>query len=128
MEKIRKPFQGVGNIIRFNWHFYILSLGLILFILIFAKYLNETYKPYLYLLCFLILLPIFISLCVSYYVYDVSKLYSLSWINDNEENISIININAGFDETSILLKEKFPNSKLTVLDFYDPTKHNNCCN
>lgn len=123
MEKIRKPFEGVLNIIRFNWHFYVLSFSSILFILILAGYSNETYKPYLFLFSFLIFLPIFVSLCVSYYVYDVSKLYSLTWIDDNKEKINILNINAGFDETSVLLKEKFSNSKLDVLDFYDPTKH-----
>jgi ubiquinone/menaquinone biosynthesis C-methylase UbiE len=123
MEKIRKPFQGVFNIIRFNWHFYVLALCSILFIFILAHYLNETYKTYLYLLCFLIFLPIFVSLYVSYYVYDVSSLYSLKWIDDNNERLNIININAGFDETSILLKEKFPHAELAVLDFYDSKKH-----
>lgn len=123
MEKIRKPFQGVGNIIRFNWHFYVLSLSSILFILILAHYFDEIYKIYFCIFCFLIFLPIFVSLCVSYYVYDVSKLYSLKWIDDDNEKINIININAGFDETSILLKEKFPLAELAVLDFYDPTKH-----
>jgi ubiquinone/menaquinone biosynthesis C-methylase UbiE len=85
--------------------------------------LNETHKPYLYLLCFLIFLPIFVSLFVSYYVYDVSKLYSLDWIDDDNEKINIANINAGFDETSILLKEKYSFAELAVLDFYDPKKH-----
>jgi ubiquinone/menaquinone biosynthesis C-methylase UbiE len=123
MGKIRKPFQGVGNIIRFNWHFYVLSLSAIIFLLILANYLNENYKSYLYLFCFFIFLPIFISLCVSYYVYDVSKLYSLNWIDDSDKKINIININAGFDETSVLLKEKFAFAQLAVLDFYDSTKH-----
>jgi SAM-dependent methyltransferase len=123
MEKMRKPFQGVGNIIRFNWHFYVLSLSSILFILIIAHYFYEIYKIYFYLFCFLIFISIFVSLCVSYYVYDVSQLYSLNWIDDDNEKINIININAGFDETSVLLKEKFPFAELAVLDFYDPTKH-----
>jgi SAM-dependent methyltransferase len=123
MEKIRKPFQGVANIIRFNWHFYVLSLTAILFILILTIYFNETYRSYLYLLSFLIFLPVFISLFVSYYVYDVSKLYKLNWIDDDAEKINIIHINAGFDETCVLLKEKFPLAQLAVLDFYDPLKH-----
>ncbi len=123
MGKMRKPFQGVVNIIRFNWHFYVLSLTAILFILMFTHYFDEIYKPFFYLISILILLSIFVSLCVSYYVYDVSNLYSLNWIEDNNEKLHIININAGFDETSILLKEKFPLAQLAVLDFYDPTKH-----
>ncbi len=35
----------------------------------------------------------------------------------------LVNINAGFDETSLLLKEKYPDSDLIVFDFYDPVKH-----
>ena len=25
MENLRKPFQGILNIVRFNWHFYVLA-------------------------------------------------------------------------------------------------------
>ncbi len=38
-------------------------------------------------------------------------------------NGKIVNINAGFDETSNLLRSKFANSELVVFDFYDPAKH-----
>jgi ubiquinone/menaquinone biosynthesis C-methylase UbiE len=125
MEKLRKPFQGVWNIIRFNWHFYILSFSILLFILLLTNYTNEKVSFYLHLLGLLIVLPISISLLVSYYVYDLSGLYELRWINElsNEETSKIVNINAGFDETSILLKGKFKHSELIVLDFYDPLKH-----
>ena len=35
----------------------------------------------------------------------------------------MVNIHAGFDETSILLSTKFPDAELIVFDFYDPEKH-----
>jgi hypothetical protein len=35
----------------------------------------------------------------------------------------LVNIHAGFDETSSLLSNKYPNSNLLVFDFYDPAKH-----
>jgi ubiquinone/menaquinone biosynthesis C-methylase UbiE len=125
MEQIRKPFQGVWNIIRFNWHFYILSFSILLFILLLTNYVNETIAFYLLLFGLLIALPIFISLLVSYYVYDLSGLYKLHWIDElaSDEKSKIVNINAGFDETSALLKDKFKHSELIVLDFYDPLKH-----
>lgn len=125
MDRIRKPFQGVWNIIRFNWHFYILSFSFLLFILLLANYLNETAAFYLHLFCILIALPIFISLLVSYYVYDLSGLYELQWVNElgSDEKSKIVNINAGFDETSVLLKDKFKYAELIALDFYDPLKH-----
>jgi ubiquinone/menaquinone biosynthesis C-methylase UbiE len=37
--------------------------------------------------------------------------------------MQIININAGFDETSFIIKNKFPQSTLKVYDFYNPQKH-----
>lgn len=124
MEGIRKPFQGVTNIIRFNWHFYLLAGLLMLSLcgLVFLSDSNNTF--YLIGLCYLIGIVIALSLTVSFYIYDLSPLYSLNWldkIHSNQEKI--ININAGFDETSPLLKAKYPNSKLTVYDFYDPLKH-----
>lgn len=125
MEKIRKPFQGVWNIVRFNWHFYILSLGILLVLLLLSNYTNPTFRTYLFIIGLVIFLPTFISLSVSYYVYDLSGLYNLNWITNSiiTKKSTIANINAGFDETSILLKDKFPNSELVVYDFYDKKKH-----
>lgn len=119
MDKMRKPFQGVWNIIRFNWHFYVLSLGFLLIIILLSNYTNSTFRPYLFIIGLLIFLPTFISLCVSYYVYDLSGLYKLNWITDSKaiEKSTIININAGFDETSFLLKDKLPNSILLIFDW-----------
>ncbi|MET0759611.1 MAG: methyltransferase domain-containing protein [Flavobacterium sp.] len=122
---MRKPFQGVLNIIRFNWHFYILSSLFLGFILLLANYVNEMIAFYLLLLCLFIFFSIFISLFVSYYVYDLSGLYKLDWIEGfkSDEKSKIVNINAGFDETSVLLKDKFSHSELVVFDFYNPLKH-----
>lgn len=125
MEQVRKPFQGVINIIRFNWHFYFLS-GLVLFSLLFTNgFLNRDYAFYLYFLAFLINTSIIVSLIISFYVYDLSPLYSFSWLD--KLNIvpgkKIINIHAGFDETSATINKKYPSSELSVYDFYDPEKH-----
>jgi len=40
-----------------------------------------------------------------------------------EKESQVVNIHAGFDETSEILQRKFPHSKLTVLDFYNSEKH-----
>ena len=125
MEGIRKPFQGVLNIIRFNWHFYLLSIGLVLLIFISKNYLDTQYRLYLTIFCFVVIAGILISLIVSLYVYDLSNLYRFEWMNNLNinSNNKIINIHAGFDETSILLNSKYPDSELHVFDFYDPKKH-----
>jgi SAM-dependent methyltransferase len=121
MEQVRKPFQGIFNIIRFNWHFYLITALILIFLLFIGSYTSLTLKIYVYILCLLIFLPLFISLLVSYYVYDRSGLYELPWIEPVTG--TIVNINAGFDEVSSILKEKFKINSLLVLDFYNPEKH-----
>lgn len=121
---LRKPFQGVLNIIRFNWHFYVLSTSIVLFIFVIQCYFNFLGVTG-DILALLIACSTIISLTVSSYIYDFSDLYKLSWLSnlESERKERIININAGFDETSTLLKNKFTNADLFVADFYDPEKH-----
>ena len=125
MGKIRKPFQGLWNVIRFNWHFYLLSFVLVLFFFIIKESLDERYRISGNIVCFLIIAATGVSLLVTFYVYDLSGLYKLKWLDElkADTNSKILNINAGFDETSILLQEKFPDAELIVFDFYDPIKH-----
>ncbi len=125
MARIRKPFQGIWNIIRFNRHFYLLSFVMMSIIFLLNNYLSETFRNYINIMCFLMVAATVISLAVSFYIYDLSGLYKLNWLNGflTGDNNKIVIINAGFDETSILLKDKFQNSELIVFDFYDPSKH-----
>lgn len=118
----RKPFQGVLNIIRFNWHFYLIAVLVLLGLLFFQYFLPEQMQPFLFWPGLLASLTVIISLLVSFYVYDLSDLYKLKWIPDLE-NKHILNINAGFDETSKIIKNKFPNCHLTISDFYHPQEH-----
>ncbi len=125
MGKLRKPFQGVWNIIRFNWQFYVYASVVIISILIAVNYVDERLQSYFYIVGIAITLPTIVSLLVSFYIYDLSPLYKMHWLDDiriNEQGY-ILNIHAGFDETSILLKSKYPKAVLDVFDFYDPIKH-----
>ena len=121
---IRKPFQGVWNIVRFNWHYYALAALVVVFILILQHYFNAL-SVAANILVLLIVCSTFISLAVSCYIYDFSDLYKLSWLNGlkHSNGERIINIHAGFDETSELLRRKFDAYELIVADFYDPAKH-----
>ncbi len=125
MGKVRKPLQGVSNIVRFNWHFYALSLGVLSVLLIFYFYLSQPFKFLTTVLFFGIVLTNLITLLVSFYVYDLSDLYKLNWMSElrTAKKSEIVNLNAGFDETSELLQEKFKDARLSVFDFYDPAKH-----
>lgn len=122
---MRKPFQGVWNIVRFNWPFYAIATGLIIAILHLRSYADFSFRAFTDLALILIVVPTIISLLVSFYVYDLSGLYKLEWLNGLEQNAGekTVNINAGFDETSIVLKNKFKDTEMIVCDFYDPAKH-----
>jgi ubiquinone/menaquinone biosynthesis C-methylase UbiE len=122
---MRKPFQGVWNIVRFNWPFYILALGFVFLIYLFRSYADAQFTVIADLMLALIVVPTLISLLVSFYVYDLSGLYKLDWLNDLHHNNAekIVNINAGFDEVSVLLKNKFKDAEMIACDFYDSSKH-----
>lgn len=120
---MRKPFQGIGNIIRFNWHYYVLSALAIVALLLTSNNLPTAFRTVAKVTILLIILVNLISLFVSFFIYDLSSLYKFNWLDNVQIGRKIVNINAGFDETSHLLKTRYPNADLTVLDFYNPIKH-----
>lgn len=66
-------------------------------------------------------------LIVSAYVYDFSGYYDFNWLKkfkiEDSNPKQILNINAGFDETSFIIKSLFPQSELKVFDFYNAKRH-----
>jgi SAM-dependent methyltransferase len=125
MDKQRNLLTGVGNIIRFNWGFYAAGLGMVIIFLAAGFLADGFLKPLLYVLGGFGFMPLLISTMVSWYVYDLSGFYHLTWMSLPPQNLSgtLLNIHAGFDETSSLLTAKFPQATLKVYDFYDPVKH-----
>ena len=126
MEVKRKPFQGVLNILSFNRHFYV--FGLIALVFIITSHLLFNWSDILY--CIIVLAFIYgltMPLIVSAYVYDFSGYYDFNWLKKldlkDSEAIQILNINAGFDETSFIIKNLFPESDLQVFDFYNAEQH-----
>ncbi len=122
MEVTRRPLQGVANIVRFNWHFYLFASLAFTALFLFQNNIPEQFRIIIISASIMALLTMIISLIVSYYVYDFSNLYSLKWL-PNSDFKKVLNINAGFDETSQIIKGKFPNADLTICDFYDKEKH-----
>jgi SAM-dependent methyltransferase len=126
MEIKRGTFQGVLNILRFNRHFYVLGLSVLILIVgsfWFIQWLN--------ILFFMVLLAfgygLFMPLIVSAYVYDFSGFYRFDWLKelnlDDRSERFHLNIHAGFDETSFHLEELFPKATLQVFDFYNEKLH-----
>ena len=66
-------------------------------------------------------------LFVSAYVYDFSGFYNFDWLKklniEDTLDKSNLNINAGFDETSYIIKSILPQSNLQVYDFYNSKQH-----
>ena len=120
---MRQPFQGVTNIVRFNWHFYLIALvgvGLGLWL---ASWLGGWWMVAGLCVAFGAITTMIISLIVSWYIYDWSDLYRMTWLPDLEPGSRMVNIHAGFDETSALLAKRYPDAQLQVFDFYDPQLH-----
>ena len=125
MEPVRKPLQGVWNIVRFNWHFFALSAGIMLLLALGWRLLPDTLGDVAGFGLLLAAAATLLPLIVSVIVYDRSRLYTLDWLDDWQipPEANLVNIHSGFDETSGALHRKFPLAHLTVLDFYDPARH-----
>jgi len=126
MEIERKKYQGVLNILSFNRHFYVIGLSVLALIILPFIYF-EWSQTLIWLIIIAFIYGLLMPLVISAYVYDYSGYYNFNWFKtcgiSDFKNQEIININAGFDETSFSIKEKLPLSNLKVYDFYNPEKH-----
>src|SRR5260221_3442138 len=126
MEVRRRKFQGVLNILSFNRHFYV--FGLAALVLIIAIHVIFNWSDLLYwIIIFAFLYGLIMPLVVSAYVYDYSGYYNFCWLKsyniEDSDAKQFLNINAGFDETSFIIKNIFPKSDLKVFDFYNAAQH-----
>jgi SAM-dependent methyltransferase len=126
MEIKRRKFQGVLNILSFNRHFY--AFGLVALALVVVSHLLFNWPDLLFwIIIAAFLYGLIMPLIVSAYVYDHSGFYDFNWLKkynlEDADAKQIININAGFDETSFIIKNIFPRSELKVFDFYNAAQH-----
>src|SRR5688572_3750006 len=126
MEISRRKFQGVLNILSFNRHFYVGGLAVLAAFLLVHNLAGGS-AIVLWLIVAAFMYGLLMPLLVSAYVYDFSGYYEFKWlknlVSDQEKAKLIVNINAGFDETSFIIKNKFPGSDIRVFDFYDAKQH-----
>ena len=122
MEVKRRRFQGMLNILSFNRHFYISGL-IVLLLIIFSQTLFQWPPALFWITNSAFAYGLLMPLIVSAYVYDFSGYYHFKWLKDvgvlDTDPALILNINAGFDETSFIIKKHFPKSTLKVFDFYN---------
>ncbi|MDF3028417.1 MAG: Ubiquinone/menaquinone biosynthesis C-methyltransferase UbiE [Fluviicola sp.] len=126
MDLKRRKFQGVLNILSFNRHFYVLGLTTLVLI-IGSQFIFHWPGSLLWVIIPAFIYGLLIPLLVSAYVYDYSGFYQFDWldqlkIEDTKDKFNL-NINAGFDETSYIIKQVLPHSELQVYDFYNSKQH-----
>jgi len=119
----RGPFDGVLQIVRYNWSLYVAAIfGSVLVVgFVVAVHPPTVLADLLILGAAAALFWLALSLAVSYYVYDRSDLYRWQWIRERiaRNPWHVVNIHAGLDETSLALQEMFPAAEVTILDIYD---------
>lgn len=126
MDIKRRKFQGVLNILSFNRHFYVFGFG-VLALIIGSKFVFNWSDTLFWLVILGFIYGLVMPLIVSAYVYDFSGFYNFDWLRnmkivDKTEKYNL-NINAGFDETSYIIKSILPQSQLQVYDFYNEQQH-----
>lgn len=122
----RKRLQGVANIIRFNWHFYLIGLLSLVALVIAWTCLGSTADRAIVVVAVVaVSWNLFVSLAVSAYVYDFSGFYTLTWLRRylQTDGNRVANVHAGFDETSGIIAGVHTMASLSVYDFYDAARH-----
>ena len=122
MPVTRNFAEGVLNIVRFNWPFFAWSAVGAAILLIVALSASSWIALAALVGLILLLLGVMIPLLVSFYVYDLAGLYELSFLKGLSPS-KAVNLTAGFDETTGILRERFPEAEVHTFDFYQEEAH-----
>jgi ubiquinone/menaquinone biosynthesis C-methylase UbiE len=118
-----KGLEGVWNIVKFNWGYYVISalaLGAAMLIVSF-KALPWWLRTSAWCGGIGVLFWTCSSLLVSWYVYDVAGVTRWEWVRDRPcPPRRWVNIHAGLDQSTASLRRLFPGSNGAVIDIYDP--------
>ncbi|MEZ0276293.1 MAG: hypothetical protein ACAH88_15395, partial [Roseimicrobium sp.] len=119
-------FAGMLQIVRFNPWPYVISIGSIIFGAAFLTTFTHYLPWWLQLMgvvalgaCTWLTLA---SLVVSHVIYDRSDWPRGSWLRRaliSPEPQRVLNVHAGFDETTTRLRHWFPTAEITALDLFD---------
>ena len=120
----RGKFAGVQDILRYNWHFYAVSLVVLIGIgaALWLRAWPSVIEAALITAATLTAFWAFNSLFVSWYVYDYVGVTRWEWMPRMLPFApgAWVNIHAGLDESTPSLTRLLPNTEFTVLDIYNP--------
>lgn len=121
----RAPYEGVLNIVRFNWPMFMTTAVVIVAGVAGASLLEES-RLRLPLAVFVVALTMgaVIALKVSHDIYDRSDLYRFGWLaraRGARPPQTAVFCQTGFDDCSESLRERTVGTHWTLLDHYDPS-------
>lgn len=118
----RDPYQGMLQIVRFNWTKYAAAIAVLGIAILVRPLLSAAVRTMLFAAIFPAACWMLSSLLVSHYIYDRSHLYDLKWLAPalRHEPQRWLNIHCGLDETSPRLAANFPGSAAEIVDIFDP--------
>lgn len=119
---MRRRFEGTWNVVRFNWPMYALGCMVAAIALGAASTMVEPYRTGGRILGIGAIVLLVLPLVASYWIYDRSDLYRMPWLHGISPR-TLLNLTAGFDESSGILARRFPSASLTTVDFFDPRRH-----
>ncbi len=119
----RGRYQGVVQILKFNWRMYVAAAAGICVVVPAWPLLPPSARAAVLLGGGPALFWMAASLLVSHYVYDRFPIYDLHWLSRALTHAPRrwINLHSGWDETSGLLAAIFPNSIGEAVDLFDPS-------
>lgn len=124
-EVMRGRFDGVLNIVRFNWPMFAVTIVAVLALVIGAALTAGWWRAVLAFAAAGLAAGTFVSLAVSHVVYDRSDLYRFAWLTrvfgDRTPSAAVF-CQTGFDESSALLRAHTPDTTWMLLDHYDPAR------
>jgi ubiquinone/menaquinone biosynthesis C-methylase UbiE len=126
MSITRGKYQGVLQIVRFNWPMYVVAAVILIAgtALTMIAPLPTLVRAFIHAGLGLAGFWLILSLLVSHYVYDRSALYRGEWLRcifPSPPSRSAT-LHVGLDEFSEILREHFPQSESVAIDFFDATE------
>lgn len=120
---MRGRYEGMWNVLRFNWPKYAWGVVVLFLLIIGAISLPDAWIWFCLaasLVAVMLVLPLF----ASHIIYDRSELYAMPWLQplNVQPPANVLNLTAGFDESSHLIKDRFPACVLHVVDLFSEVR------
>ena len=122
---MRGRYEGLLNVVRFNWPKYGLGVIVLVVMVVGAFKMDGTFASVFMVFAVLTGIALLLPLLVSHWINDRSALYELPGLSHLPADWTgtLLNLNAGFDESSAIISEHWPLCRLIASDFYRADRH-----